>query len=333
MSRITQPTTGKVFIKGRVASLLEVGTGFHPELTGRENIFLNGAIMGMSRAEIKRKFDEIVDFAELDDAIDAPVQTYSSGMYVRLGFAVAAQLNPDILLVDEILAVGDMSFRVKCMNRIWTLLRSGVGVILVSHNMYHIQAFSTYAILLEKGKVKCHGEPGLVVSEYENLVASRAIKLSQSDSTGPLKFESISLASDGRELNLVIDSPTIETHRPFRIRIQYELRDRILGGIQIGLIIKNAEGHRIAGFTTGTDATKLPGEPGRYQICFDFDENLLLNGQYHCGLSSFNLDYTHNLGHWENAAKFRVRTPGHNGLSSVGNVFLPHRVTVSGLTT
>src|SRR5205807_9524916 len=140
LSRITEPTAGRVVLRGRVASLLEVGTGFHPELTGRENIYLNGAILGMGRAEIRKKFDEIVAFAEVSQFLDTPVKRYSSGMYVRLAFAVAAHLEPEILIVDEVLAVGDLSFQRKCMGRMREVGRSGSTILFVSHNMSAIEA-------------------------------------------------------------------------------------------------------------------------------------------------------------------------------------------------
>ena len=151
LSRITEPTTGRVSIKGRVASLLEVGTGFHPELTGRENIFLNGAILGMTRQEIKRKFDEIVAFAEVDKFLDTPVKHFSSGMYVRLAFAVAAHLEPEILVVDEVLAVGDASFQKKCLGKMSEVAQEGRTVLFVSHNMAAIKALCTSALVLNKG--------------------------------------------------------------------------------------------------------------------------------------------------------------------------------------
>jgi lipopolysaccharide transport system ATP-binding protein len=154
LSRITEPTTGKVSIKGRVASLLEVGTGFHPELTGRENIFLNGAIMGMSRAEIKRKFDEIVDFSGVEKFLDTPVKRYSSGMYVRLAFSVAAYLEPEILVVDEVLAVGDAEFQKKCLGKMQDVSASGGRTVLfVSHNMAALQNLCNKAMVLSQGKV------------------------------------------------------------------------------------------------------------------------------------------------------------------------------------
>src|SRR6266702_4143672 len=153
ISRITEPTTGRVSIAGRVASLLEVGTGFHPELTGRENIYLNGAILGMARGEIKRKFDEIVAFAEVERFLDTPVKRYSSGMYVRLAFAVAAHLEPQIMLVDEVLAVGDAEFQAKCMGKMGEVARGGRTVILVSHNMAAIQQVCQRVIVLRRGEV------------------------------------------------------------------------------------------------------------------------------------------------------------------------------------
>jgi lipopolysaccharide transport system ATP-binding protein len=166
LSRITEPTSGKVSIKGRVASLLEVGTGFHPELTGRENIFLNGAILGMSRAEIKKKFDEIIAFAEVEKFLDTPVKRYSSGMYVRLAFAVAAHLEPEILVIDEVLAVGDALFQKKCMGRMEEVGKEGRTVIFVSHNMGAISELCTSAILLHQGKVVSDGETGHVIGQY-----------------------------------------------------------------------------------------------------------------------------------------------------------------------
>src|SRR5262249_19173615 len=156
-SRITEPTEGYVDIYGRVGSLLEVGTGFHPELTGRENVYLNGAILGMTRAEIERKFDEIVAFAEIEKFIDTPVKHYSSGMYLRLAFAVAAHLEPEILIVDEVLAVGDAAFQKKCLGKMEGVAKEGRTVLFVSHNMAAIKSLCSRAILLDGGHVVCDG--------------------------------------------------------------------------------------------------------------------------------------------------------------------------------
>lgn len=167
LSRITEPTNGRVLIQGRIASLLEVGTGFHPELTGRENIFLNGAILGMSRAEIKAKFDEIVDFAEIEKFLDTPVKRYSSGMYVRLAFAVAAHLEPDILIVDEVLAVGDAQFQKKCLGKMEGVSKNdGRTVLFVSHNMGVMAQFCNKGLLLSKGELIFDGTIGETIGTY-----------------------------------------------------------------------------------------------------------------------------------------------------------------------
>ena len=166
LSRITEPTTGRIEITGRVASLLEVGTGFHPELTGRENIFLNGAILGMSKAEIKMKFDEIVSFAEIEKFLDTPVKRYSSGMYVRLAFAVAAHLEPEILIVDEVLAVGDAQFQKKCLGKIEDVGKAGRTVLFVSHNMSAVSSLCDRGIVLSEGKLLYDGATPAAISNY-----------------------------------------------------------------------------------------------------------------------------------------------------------------------
>src|SRR4051812_29626182 len=166
LGRVTHPTTGRVKIRGSLASLLEVGTGFHPELTGRENVFLNGAILGMKRVEIQRKFDAIVDFAEITNFLDTPVKRYSSGMYVRLAFAIAAHLDSDILVVDEVLAVGDAAFQKKCLGKMETVAKEGRTVLFVSHNLGAIQNLCSSCVLLNEGKLIEQGETAKVVNAY-----------------------------------------------------------------------------------------------------------------------------------------------------------------------
>jgi lipopolysaccharide transport system ATP-binding protein len=166
LSRITNPSQGEVELRGRVGSLLEVGTGFHPELTGRENIFLNGSILGMGRNEIKRRFDDIVAFSGVERFLDTPVKRYSSGMHVRLAFAVAAHLEPEILLVDEVLAVGDLAFQHKCLNHMRALTRTGMTILLVSHNMAAIQSCCRRALFLEAGRISADGEPVKIIEHY-----------------------------------------------------------------------------------------------------------------------------------------------------------------------
>lgn len=181
LSRITEPTEGRISIKGRIASLLEVGTGFHPELTGRENIYLNGAILGMGKREIRRKFDEIVAFAEVEKFLDTPVKRYSSGMYVRLAFAVAAHLEPEILIVDEVLAVGDAQFQKKCLGKMEDVSQEGRTVLFVSHNMSVIQKMCCSGIFLSQGMIRSQGDVNSVTEKYLNdiYLSTQSISLSE----------------------------------------------------------------------------------------------------------------------------------------------------------
>ncbi|MCE7040065.1 ABC transporter ATP-binding protein [Dyadobacter sp. CY312] len=176
LSRITEPSTGQIKIEGRIASLLEVGTGFHPELTGRENIFLNGAILGMAKSEIKQSFDAIVDFAGVEKFLDTPVKRYSSGMYVRLGFAIAAHLNPEILIVDEVLAVGDTEFQKKCLGKMRDVSESGRTLLFVSHNLTAIQALCNKSFYFEKGRLIDQGETTHIVTNYLSKVSHKMLE-------------------------------------------------------------------------------------------------------------------------------------------------------------
>lgn len=217
LSRITEPTTGRITLRGRVASLLEVGTGFHPELTGRENIFLNGAILGMSRAEVRRKFDEIVDFAGVEKFLDTPVKRYSSGMYVRLAFAVAAHLEPEILIVDEVLAVGDAEFQKKCLGKMEDVGREGRTVLFVSHNIGAVVSLCSRGFFLSDGTVKDSGPIDKVVHSYafdKKIYNSDIAKMPRKGS-GAAKLKKISFysikdgircaAATGNDVHLVLE--------------------------------------------------------------------------------------------------------------------------------
>jgi lipopolysaccharide transport system ATP-binding protein len=209
LARVTAPTSGKIKVKGRIASLLEVGTGFHPDLTGRENIYLNGAILGMTREEVRRKFDEIVAFSEIEKFIDTPVKRYSSGMYVRLAFAVAAHLDPEILVVDEVLAVGDAEFQKKCLGKMGEVAKEGRTVLFVSHNMGAIMALCPKAILLEKGSVKAQANSKEVVFRY--LSSSQHLAhLTPNDFDGTLRsvLEFKEIILNGKTTNNVIVLPS-----------------------------------------------------------------------------------------------------------------------------
>jgi len=224
LSRVTEPTEGRIVLRGRVGSLLEVGTGFHPELTGRENIFLNGSILGMTRNDILSRFDQIVAFAEIEKFIDTPVKRYSSGMYLRLAFAVAAHLEPEILLVDEVLAVGDFAFQKKCLGKMGEVAKQGRTVLLVSHHLQSIQTLCPRTILIDAGTIKCDGPTEETLETYKNLL--RQPKVFTNDSlkdrlnrtSGAVRFTSVAgIAEDGSE---TWDFPMGST---IRLRLGYEV--------------------------------------------------------------------------------------------------------------
>src|SRR5690348_5276332 len=223
LSRITRPTEGWAEIHGRVGSLLEVGTGFHPELTGRENTFLSGAILGMSKTEIARKFDEIVTFAELEKFIDTPVKHYSSGMYVRLAFAVAAHLEPEILLVDEVLAVGDINFQKKCLGKMGDVARAGRTVVLVSHQLNQIRRLCHRVVWIDDGQIRQNGPTHEVVSGYETVMA-RGLPIGAGSQDGSEQVRNA--CSKARFLSWEILDPSIDPHTLStlgRVLLRFEL--------------------------------------------------------------------------------------------------------------
>ncbi|MCX6890280.1 MAG: polysaccharide ABC transporter ATP-binding protein [Verrucomicrobia bacterium] len=207
LSRVTVPTSGEVRVKGRIASLLEVGTGFHPELTGRENIFLNGAILGMTKGEIKKKFDEIVAFSEVEKFIDTPVKRYSSGMYVRLAFAVAAHLDPEILIVDEVLAVGDAQFQKKCLGKLDEVAKAGRTVLFVSHNMIAVRSLCTRVVSMEEGQLRHDGNPQEAIAKYSQVCPAALGRSWHRPSSLPrpsMAFETIAATLRGHQPQLVL---------------------------------------------------------------------------------------------------------------------------------
>jgi lipopolysaccharide transport system ATP-binding protein len=266
LSRVTAPTSGKIKVKGRIASLLEVGTGFHPELTGRENIYLNGAILGMSRHEINRKFDEIVDFAEVEKFIDTPVKRYSSGMYVRLAFAVAAHLDPEILVVDEVLAVGDTDFQKKCLGKMGDVAKEGRTVLFVSHNMAAVRKLCSHSLLLVKGSVLMTDETDIVIDHYLD-AHSRT-----SNAVVDLPEQSNVTEEMGKGLRLLIKDELGNLRNEFKIgerwviRLEFEIKKslkHIIAGIGLST-------HESIGLVTyWSQPTDL--EPGCYYVDFFCD--------------------------------------------------------------
>ena len=283
LSRITAPTKGKIEVRGRLASLLEVGTGFHPELSGRENIFLNGAILGMRRSEVARKFDEIVAFAEVEKFIDTPVKRYSSGMYVRLAFSVAAHLEPDVLIVDEVLAVGDASFQRKCLGKLEATHRSGRAVIVVSHHMPMITQLCSKALWLDRGEAIVAGDVRSVAARY--LSSSRHGQLQwvpAGDATNDFHYQRVSIvASDGHS------SDAISASSSFYVELCYVVRAENMRG-RIAMQIRDQYDTPIFS-SANTDGTSSPiriWARGEYVESCEIPGNLLAPGTYFLTVSS-----------------------------------------------
>lgn len=288
LSRITEPTAGRITLRGRVASLLEVGTGFHPELTGRENIFLNGAILGMSNAEIQGKFDEIVSFAEVEKFLDTPVKHYSSGMYMRLAFAVAAHLEPELLLVDEVLAVGDAQFQQKCLGKMEDVAQNeGRTILFVSHNMGAILSLCNRAILLDRGTCLAEGNPDSIIAKY----------LASGSAT---HGEVISLREPMPQQKLKIRKARLVDHQG-QVSGEFDSREAIFLGIDFEVLLPG-RGYSLAFqvhntqygciFTSGSldiDPDRLSShywQPGHYQARIQLPTTLMRGGEYWIRIAS-----------------------------------------------
>jgi lipopolysaccharide transport system ATP-binding protein len=305
LSRITRPTTGRATVYGRVGSLLEVGTGFHPELTGRDNIYLNGSILGMDRGYIDRRFHEIVDFAGVEKFIDTPVKRYSSGMYLRLAFAVAAHLEPDVLVVDEVLAVGDTEFQKKCMGKMGEVAREGRTVLFVSHNMAAIQNLCRNGLLLEYGAVEARGAVADVVARY--LAASVAAAQIPLDSrqdrsgTGDFVFQAIDLRNQADE-----NIQSFASGETARIILHcHNATARALTNIRVSIGIDNFAGQRIAVLDSDVAGPELSAiSPGSQRIELEIPRLPLAPGRY-----GYTLFAAHNdvVADWiQNAGSFDV---------------------------
>jgi lipopolysaccharide transport system ATP-binding protein len=281
LSRITPPTTGEVRLRGRVGSLLEVGTGFHPELTGRENIFLNGAVLGMQRREIARRFDEIVAFAEVDRFLDTPVKRYSSGMYVRLAFAVAAHLEPDILIVDEVLAVGDAEFQRKCLGKMGEVAGAGRTVLFVSHALQMISTLTTRVLLLDAGRLVFDGPTAEGLAAYRKLHQTDAgPRLTHPVTEGPNRLVSaqvITATSDGMH----------HFGRPLKLQFEVEVREPA-ATLDFSVRLFDAEDRPVTHLWCFDGTTAWRRERGRYRLTFDIAQTHLYAGRY--TLSTFLTD-------------------------------------------
>jgi lipopolysaccharide transport system ATP-binding protein len=282
LSRITEPTTGRVRISGRVASLLEVGTGFHPELTGAENVFLNGAILGMSRAEIKRRFDEIVAFGEIDKFLDTPVKRYSSGMYVRLAFAVAAHLEPEILVIDEVLAVGDAEFQKKCLGKMDEVAaKDGRTILFVSHNVQAVRSLCGRCLLLDKGSVAACGPSGPVIGQYLNRSSAQgsAMVWEPDEAPGNATFSLLGvrvLAPDGSP------QAVLSTRSDVWIEMEFYVFGAVPSALCVGFDLMTSDGIAVLRtYQTDSREEDWPGiQPGLNRFACRIPAGLLNGGAF-----------------------------------------------------
>ncbi len=276
LSRITEPTSGCVRIRGRVSSLLEVGTGFHPELSGRENVYLNGTILGMTKGEINRKFDEIVDFSGVEKFLDTPVKRYSSGMKVRLAFAVAAHLDPEILIIDEVLAVGDATFQKKCIDRIQGIAREGKTILFVSHNLDVVGQLCSQGVFLQNGHVISRGSIGSVISDYLCDGESNRQHSDLSKHTrigdGRARFSSLAILNqDGLQMDYHVTGSTLRLS--MQIKVFSTIRD-----VGVAIILTSISGTRIVTSWNREAGVTLDFESGLHEVFCDFEDLRLRPG-------------------------------------------------------
>jgi lipopolysaccharide transport system ATP-binding protein len=314
---ILEPTTGDIRTNGRIASLLELGAGFHPELTGRENVFLNGSVLGLSRRQMAERLDEIIDFAELGDFIDMPIKHYSSGMYVRLGFAVAIHTEPEILLVDEVLAVGDASFQHKCLDSIRRFRENGGTLVLVSHDLATIQSLCNAAMWLDRGIVKANGLPTDVVMAYLNAVArreesaARVQPISQIEQgrrwgTGKIQVTRVELC-DGNG----VPSSVFVDGGPMEIRLQFHAAERVEDPV-FGLAIHHQNGTHVCGPNTDFGHCYIPYVEGSGEVVYRIGSLPLLQGAYVASVSAHNRSDTEMYAYHDRLYPFRIY-PGRSG--------------------
>jgi len=327
LSRITEPTTGQAEIHGRVGSLLEVGTGFHQELTGRENIYLNGAILGMKKAEIDRKFDEILAFAGVERFIDTPVKRYSSGMYVRLAFSVAAHLEPEILLVDEVLAVGDAAFQRKCLGKLRDVTAQGRTVVFVSHNMAVVRNLCSRALLLQSGQVRAAGETEHVVQRYlEAAYDHQTTPLPLSERTDRLGSGTVRIVSFNAHS---YEGELPRTGAGIELEVRYvALEKETIGKLFLAIRVKDVLGNSVFGCSTAMTNSDFFDAPPKGRISCRLDHLPLVPGRYWIDLKMLDTD---NLAdHITNAATFDVvdgtagRTLNYLSPEWGGSVTVPH---------
>ena len=304
LSKVTKPTSGKFFTKGRVSSLIELGAGFHPDLTGRENIYLNGAIMGMDRKEISKRFDQIVSFAEIESFLDTPVKRYSSGMYARLGFAVAAHVRPDILLVDEVLSVGDESFQMKCRDFIRSYIEDGHTSIFVSHNLYAIEQLCDRVVWLDKGQIRQMGDPGQVLRGYLDEIDKKLIIANPKDDTASgnyIKIHGLEIINEHGEV-----TNSLEQGKDMTVKIFYEAPQCVESPFFCIWVSEAQSGLPLFSANMLLDNYNIPSIEGKGTITCRFNKVPLMPKAYNVWLEVYAKDRANLLYKWNVLGGFRV---------------------------
>ncbi len=324
IARILEPDSGMVTVNGRVGALLELGAGFHPDLTGRENVYLNASIMGLTRREVDRRFDEIVAFSELERFIDVPVKHYSSGMYVRLGFAVAVNMEPEILLVDEVLAVGDQAFQSRCLKRVSEIQQTGTTVVFVSHALNTIRQNCKRVIWIDAGNLRCDGAPPHVIGEYLKLVWGRQDRDGSDTSdlgnrwgSGEARIERVELLDEyDRPVN------SFRTWDFFKVRMWY-VASSLVKAPAFGIGLYDEDGERLNGPNSTWAGTPVPEVHGRGYVDYVVEHLPLLSGLYDLTVAIYDESITQPYDHWHRMLRFTV-THGDVDWQD-GVVYIPHR--------
>lgn len=313
------PTSGSVRINGRFAALLELGAGFNPEYTGRENVFLNGSLLGLSREEIEARLDEIRGFADIGDFFDRPVRTYSSGMYVRLAFSVAIHTEPDVLVIDEALSVGDIRFQMKCLERIERLRARGATILFVSHSMEQVKRFCQTAIWLEDGRVKLHGDASFVADRFRD----HELEAAAGDVTMPERSPMQDASAVG--LPAVIETVSASTKQmapfqPLTVDVSYAIREGRVEGLLIGVALKSLDGLHIFGPNTYLERVSVPSGHGSHRVSYHIPSLPLLSGTYRIDVGLFTDKGLVCLDYLSDVARVTVASP----YFSEGLVYITH---------
>jgi ABC-type polysaccharide/polyol phosphate transport system ATPase subunit len=311
-----KPTEGSVQINGRFAALLELGAGFSPDFSGRENVYMNASLLGLSRNEIDDRLDSIRAFADIGDFFDRPVKTYSSGMYVRLAFSVAIHTEPDVLIIDEALSVGDIRFQMKCLARIEALRARGATILFVSHSLEQIKRFCQTAIWMEGGRIKLHGEANFVADSFRDHEIGLDIEMEHVDTGShpvqgslPAFIESVSISPD-----------FMAPFEPFTVDITYRIRDESVDGFLLGVAIKSPDGQHIFGPNTHLERVDIPGTKGSHRVSYHIPSMPLLSGTYRIDAGLFTEKGMVCLDYRSDVARVTIASP----YFSEGLVYIPH---------